>query len=155
MTTPPALIVVGVDGTPEADAALAFAIDEAARSRDTLELVTAWDTDTTLTSLDEVYGVVMSRAEYRAQQEAERHQRAALDRVMAGRPGAIVVTARVVRGRPGPVLVDAARTARLLVVGSRSLGPVRAMIRGSVRRYCMRCSDAAVVVVPESRMSAG
>ena len=72
MTTASAVIVVGVDGTPASDTALAFAIDEAVRSHDSVEMVTAWDTDVALTSLDLVYGVVMSAKEHQAKATAER-----------------------------------------------------------------------------------
>lgn len=148
MTTVPALIVVGVDGTPESDAALAFAIDEATRSGDALEMVTAWDTDTSLTSLDLVYGVATFETEREAQQRAERQQQESLERVLAGRPQSITVASRVIRGQPGPVLVHAARKARLLVVGTRALGSVRAAILGSISRYCAKHADGALVVVP-------
>src|SRR5689334_377672 len=148
MTTTPSLIVVGVDGTPQSDHALEFALDEAIRSGDSLELVTAWDTDTSLTALDLAYGVVMSEAEHEAQRNAERLQQESLDRVLAGRPQTMSIATRVIRGQPGPVLVEAAGKARLLVVGTRSLGPVRAAILGSVSRYCARHAVGALVVVP-------
>ncbi len=152
MTTVPTLIVVGVDETPQSDAALAFAIDEATRSGDSLELITAWDTDTSLTSLDLGYGPVMSEAEHVAQRTAEQVQQDSLDRVLAGRPQTIAVASRVVRGKPGPVLVEAAGKARLLVVGTRALGPVRAAILGSVSRYCARHAAGALAVVPTSAL---
>jgi nucleotide-binding universal stress UspA family protein len=148
MTAEPALIVVGVDGTPQSGAALAFAIDEATRCGDSLELVTAWDTDTALTSLDLAYGVVTSEAEYETKRSAERLQQEWLDRGLAGQPQTIAITTRVVRGQPGPVLVEASAKARLLVVGTRALGPVRAAILGSVSRYCARHAVGALVVVP-------
>lgn len=148
MTTASALIVVGVDGTPESDVALAFAIDEATRCRDSLEVVTAWDTETSLTSVDLVYGVAEFPTEAQAQQQAERRQQEVLERVLGGRPHSIVIATQVVRGQPGPVLVEAARKARLLVVGTRALGPVRAAILGSVSRYCARHAEGPLVVVP-------
>jgi nucleotide-binding universal stress UspA family protein len=148
MTTNPALIVVGVDGTAESDAALAFAIDEAARSRDALELVTAWDAESSLSAMDLAYGMVLSEPEHRAKEEAERQQQESLERVLGDRPQPTAVASQVIRGRPGPVLVEAARKARLLVVGTRSLGPVRAALLGSVSRYCAQHTTGALVVVP-------
>jgi nucleotide-binding universal stress UspA family protein len=148
MTTTPAVIVVGVDGTPASDAALTFAIDEAVRSHDSVEMVTAWDTDVALTSLDLAYGVVMSETERQAKAEAERTQQDALQRVLAGTQPPVVIAGQVVRGRPGLVLVEAARRARLLVVGTRALGPVRAALLGSISRYCAQHASIALAIVP-------
>jgi nucleotide-binding universal stress UspA family protein len=148
MTTASAVIVVGVDGTPAGDAALTFAIDEATRSSDSVEMVTAWDTDVTRTALDVAYGVVMSEAERQAKAEAERLQQKALQRVLADAQPAVVISGQVVRGRPGPVLVEAARPARLLIVGTRALGPVRAALLGSTSRYCARHASGPLAVVP-------
>jgi nucleotide-binding universal stress UspA family protein len=50
-------------------------------------------------------------------------------------------------------LVEAARTARLLVVGSRALGYVRAALLGSVSRYCAHHAAVPVVVVPAAQPS--
>jgi nucleotide-binding universal stress UspA family protein len=148
MTTGPAVIVVGVDGTPASDAALTFAIDEATRSHDSVEMVTAWDTDVALTSLDLAYGVVMSERERQAKAYAERTQQEALERVLAGAQPTVVIAGQVVRGQPGQVLVEAARHARLLVVGTRALGPVRAALLGSISRYCARHASGPLAVVP-------
>ena len=138
MTNTPGLIVVGVDGTISGDAALAFAVDEAERSGDRLEVITTWDTRTALTSLDAAYGLVMSPAEYLAQGQAERAQKEALERAMAGRRRPPVVRALVVRGDAGRVLVSAGRQGRLLVVGCRPDRRARGLLGRSVSRYCAR-----------------
>lgn len=52
------------------------------------------------------------------------------------------------RGDPGTVLVDAARDAQLLVVGTRSRGPVRSNVIGSVGRHCADHSPVPLVIVP-------
>jgi nucleotide-binding universal stress UspA family protein len=58
------------------------------------------------------------------------------------------VSARVLPGDARIVLVEAAQHARLLVVGSRPMGPVRAVLLGSVSRYCAHHAACPVVVVP-------
>jgi nucleotide-binding universal stress UspA family protein len=50
-------------------------------------------------------------------------------------------------GDPARVLVDLARTAVLLVVGSRSHGPARDSHLGAVSTYCLQHAACPVVVV--------
>jgi hypothetical protein len=50
--------------------------------------------------------------------------------------------------RPAPVLVDAARSADLLVVGTRGLGRAREAIQGSVNHACAHRSPVPVAVIP-------
>ena len=139
-------IVVGVDDTAAGRAALAFALQEAARGGDGVEVVTTWHP--TVPTLSYPVWAAGSSGEDRAavRGAAEQVQREAL--AEADVPPGVAVTARVVQGNPGPVLVDAARDARLLVVGSRALGPVRAALLGSVSRYCAQHAAGPVVVVP-------
>jgi nucleotide-binding universal stress UspA family protein len=145
------LIVVGVDGTAEGDAALAFAVDEAARSGDCVEVVTVWHPLVPALSYP-VLPVGVTVADREAlRRSAAALQEEALERVTV--PPGVPVSTQVVEGDPGPVLVQAARTARLLVVGSRSLGYVRAALLGSVSRYCAHHAAVAVVVVPAAQPS--
>lgn len=143
----PRTIVVGVDGSPQGDAALAFALEEAARCGDTVEIVTSWRVDLPAWSypvLPEV-GTLPPPSELAA--HAKEVQERALTR--AGARPDVPVTRTVAEGLAGPVLVKAAEDARLLVVGSRAIGPVRAALLGSVSRYCAHHADCPVVVVPD------
>jgi nucleotide-binding universal stress UspA family protein len=144
-----ALLVVGVDGSPEGDAALAFALTEAARTGDSVELVTAWHVHVPALSHPVLPIGAMPEDRKALRHSAEAVQKRALQRV--GVPPSVVVSCEVVEGAPGPVLVEAARTARLLVVGSRAIGPVHAGLLGSVSRYCAHHAPGPVVVVPASR----
>ena len=54
----------------------------------------------------------------------------------------------ILRGEAGPVLVEAAAEAALLVVGTRSRGPVRSNMIGSVGRHCADSATVPMVVVP-------
>ena len=80
---------------------------------------------------------------------ARQAQAAALTRALAvaGDHG-VTVGSEVFEGDPGMRLVQASHGARLLVVGSRSLGAVRAVLLGSVSRYVARHAECPVVVVP-------
>jgi nucleotide-binding universal stress UspA family protein len=48
---------------------------------------------------------------------------------------------------PPRALVDAARTAQLLVVGSRGLGAFRGMLLGAVSNEVLRTAEGTVLVV--------
>jgi nucleotide-binding universal stress UspA family protein len=53
-------------------------------------------------------------------------------------------------GDPATVLVDASRDADILVLGSRSYGPLRAVLLGSVSQAVIRHATCPIVVVPRS-----
>jgi nucleotide-binding universal stress UspA family protein len=145
------LIVVGVDGSPEGDAALRFALDEAERTGDAIEVVTAWSHEPIPVAPYAVLGD--QRTSDDLQRAAQKRQDAAVARVL-GVPPAVAVSARVAQADARILLVEAARRARLLVVGSRPMGPVRAVLLGSVSRYCAHHAACAVVVVPAAAPSA-
>jgi nucleotide-binding universal stress UspA family protein len=146
------LVVVGVDGTAAGDAALAFALDEAARCGDSVEIVTVWHPVVPALSYP-VLPVGATPADREAlRRSAEAVQQEAVGRVPV--PQGVPVSTEVLEGDPGPVLVGAARPARLLVVGSRAVGAVRAALLGSVSRYCAHHAPGPVVVVPAAKPSA-
>lgn len=140
------IIVVGVDGRQEGDAALRFAVEEARRTGDSVEVVTSW-----LVEAIAPYPVAGSfiTPEQLADEAGQRLD-GAIARVLGDRPDLQIAT-RVIHGEPGPALVQAARGARLLVVGSRAMGAVRAALLGSVSRYCAHHAPCPVVVVPSPR----
>jgi nucleotide-binding universal stress UspA family protein len=147
------LIVVGVEGSSEGDGALRFAVEEAARCGDAVEVVTAWHVDLPPLSYPTLpqAGTLPSRGELREHAKEAQQQALARASVPAGTP----VSCEVVEGLPGQRLVEAARTARLLVVGSRAIGPIRAALLGSVSRYCAHHASCPVVVVPDATRTAG
>ena len=59
----------------------------------------------------------------------------------------------VEHGDAGAVLVEAARDAKLLVVGTRARGPVRANVIGSVSRHCADHTPVPLVIVPHHEES--
>ena len=131
-------VVVGVDGSPSSEQALAVALEEA-RLRDALlEVVHVYPT---------LPLVGNTGPELRAQGEAA--ARATLDEILARAPSTegVRVAARVIGGNPAEVLIEESRDAVLLVVGTRGLGGFRALVLGSVSNQCVHHAHCSVVVV--------
>ena len=143
MSDTPGFIVVGIDGRPEGDAALRFAVEEARRTGETVEAVTSWTVEAIAPY--PAPGVFLPAEQL--VHEAGLRLDDAIARVL-GDPPAMQISSRVVTGDPGRALVEAARGARMLVVGSRAIGTVRAALLGSVSRYCAHHAVCPVVVVP-------
>lgn len=144
-------IVVGIDGSPGADAALAFAIDEAGFRGLPLRIVCAWEPSPGQ-YLGETFAPTPDsflQAEDRAQEVV----RAALERVAAD--ASLTATAVAVEGSPATVLVEQAGNATLLVVGSRGRSGAASLLLGSVSRTVVLHAPCPVVVVPSVDRSAG
>lgn len=140
-------VVVGVDGSPSARAALEFAMDEAVLRRSKLRVIAVVQVPeygiTSLASLvppppDELVEDVR-----KATQEQVDQLVAARTDIAGGLP--ISVEARA--GRPGQVLCDAAASAVLLVVGHRGRGAVASELIGSVGLHCVLHASSPVTVV--------
>lgn len=138
----PQRIVVGIDGTDAAHAALEWAL-RAARARGTateVEVVHAWRSATLPTP---VAPVVM---DWTAFEEAA-HQ--TLDSVVdATDCGDVVVRRSLVFGAPAQAILEAADQADLVVVSSRGRSTVKGMLLGSVSQQVIHHALCPVVVVP-------
>lgn len=135
-------VVVGVDGSPGSNRALAWAATEAARRGAGLVTVTVWQWD----------GLEAMPLAGATPLEAERLATDLADREIAKLPDPSVVTQRlVVRGTAGAALVDASRGADLLVLGSHGHGAFHAAVLGSVSRHCVGHADCPVVILPLPR----
>ncbi|HSK57897.1 MAG TPA: universal stress protein [Actinomycetospora sp.] len=135
-------VVVGVDGSEHADAALRYALAEAARRGTHVVAVVAWgpwDIFGGYSALEDP-----DVAERRLREQAEAHVRRVHQ--AKGVPDVPLELAFHVGGA-AEVLVDLARPAALLVVGHRGRGRVRSMI-GSVGLRCVLRAPCPVTVVP-------
>jgi nucleotide-binding universal stress UspA family protein len=140
------LIVVGVDNSEGAKAALRFAIAEARFRQARLRVIHAWQFDYSI-GLSGMQGFLPPGADLgELRQAAESALGAVLDEVMPD-PDALVVERRVVEGAAAQVLVEESRAADLLVVGSRGLGGFTGLLLGSVSQQCSHHAACPVVIV--------
>jgi nucleotide-binding universal stress UspA family protein len=141
-------VVVGVDGSPGARAALEWAWAAAARRGAPLHAVSAFPVDDYWADplLLDAGRVETLRSDTAARLTAL----VAEIRAAAGpEEGAaeVQVDVTVVAGAPAEHLVQVSEGAGLLVVGSRGRGGVRSTLLGSVALHCATAADCPVVVV--------
>ena len=138
------VIIVGVDYSTEAKAALRFALEEARLRRARLLAVHAIDSFGTYPSLAVDVSAVRGAAEDLLENVTSE---------VSGEGDDVEIERRVVEGAPGAVLVEESRAADLLVVGSRGHGGFVGLLLGSVSQQCAHHSACPVVIV--RRPSAG
>jgi nucleotide-binding universal stress UspA family protein len=131
-------IVVGVDQSTEAKAALRFALQEAQFRGARLLAVHAIDPFSTYPSLAVDVSAVHGAA-------AQLLEDATSD--VNGEGDGVKIERRVVEGAPGAVLVEESREADLLVVGSRGHGGFVGLLLGSVSQQCAHHAKCPVVIV--------
>ena len=139
-------VVVGVDGSDAARAALSAAVEEAARTAAVVEVVASYVLADHWTDLHSVLIPTADQVRAEVRGAAEVVVREVLAERPAGDP-VPDVRLEVVEGAAQDVLVDAAAGADLLVVGSRGRGPVRGILLGSVALHCAMHAPCPVVVV--------
>jgi nucleotide-binding universal stress UspA family protein len=139
-------VVVGVDGSEGSRKALRWAAAEATARGDDLELVHVWEPPQAYAPL--------GLGAYPLDPEPIREAARSLleDLVSQARelaPG-IDIRGELVEGAAAHALLDHARSADLLVVGSRGLGGFRSLLLGSVSQQVVHHAPCPVVIVPES-----
>jgi nucleotide-binding universal stress UspA family protein len=140
------VIVVGVDHSAGAKAALRFALEETRLRQATLRVVHAWQ-----------YGYIGATglegflpAAGGELKDFRDGAAAALDetlREVVGAQDDVTIERRVDQGAPAAVLVDESRGAELLVVGSRGHGGFAQLLLGSVSQQCAQHAACPVVIV--------
>ncbi|MEO6798051.1 MAG: universal stress protein [Candidatus Dormibacter sp.] len=142
-------IVVGVDGSAHAAAALKQAIDIARTQRASLTLITAWQ------RFNNVYeGVGMGLAPAISDAPAltdaiKADERSVLDAAKATVPADLSVQANLVEGHPTQVILEAVQSGAhdLVAIGSRGRGGISALLLGSVSHSLIQHSPVPVLVV--------
>jgi len=137
-------IVVGHDGSVDAQRSLEQGFELAEKLGAPLCVVRTWSIDTaphgTLVDL----GVVSSFAEV---SEKVRVVLEAESKAAAEAHPTVEVAYRAAFGHAAEVLLALSGEARMLVVGSRGLGGVRSLLLGSVSEQCVRHAGCPVLVV--------
>ena len=143
-------IVVGVDRSAAAAAALDWALAEGLRRRLPVHAVHTWVDPV---SAGYPVGAVLAGGAEAVEQQALDLAQEMVKEATARVPGAdaVDVHAAALRGPAGPVLSAASAGAALVVVGTRSAGALSRAVLGSVSSAVLHHASAPVVVVPEPR----
>jgi nucleotide-binding universal stress UspA family protein len=141
-----AVIVVGVDHSAGAKAALRFALEEARLRGAMLRVVHAWQYGYIgATGLEGAYpalGGDIKELRDGAETALEETLRESIPET-----DTVEIERRLVEGRPAAVLVDESEGADLLVVGSRGHGGFAGLLLGSVSQQCAHHAACPVVIV--------
>lgn len=140
-------LVVAVDDSAPAAAALRFAADLAGRTGDALHVLMVWNLvigPAPDASPDEVV------TEHDRQREADRVLTSFVDRILTG-PDQPVLHQHAVHANVDALLELVSRTANHIIVGSRGRGGVADMLLGSTSARLVDHARCPVTVVPSSR----
>lgn len=140
-------IVVGVDGSPGSQAALAWAAREARLRGTALTLVGAWQLP-----MGSYAGAGWAGVIPELRDDCEKVATGQIDAACAAVGTALdgLEVKRVVReGGAAGVLLEAAEGADALVVGTRGHGGFVGMLLGSVSTQCAHHSRCPLVIVPD------
>ena len=142
------VIVVGVDQSTGAKAALRFALEEARLRETTLRVVHAWQ-----------YGYIGATglegwlpAAGGELEEFRRGAEAALEQTLkdVAVTNGVTIDRRVEQGAAAEILIEESQGADLLVVGSRGHGGFAQLLLGSVSQQCAHHAFCPVVIVRDS-----
>ncbi|MDA2804817.1 universal stress protein [Nocardiopsis suaedae] len=139
-------VVVGVDGSRDADAALRFALEEAARGGGEVLALHAWQISAPIDAgaLSDPSYVVEHRF---AAHIAEKHVQAMVEEARTDTTADVPARAVAVEDNPVHALIRAGSGADLLVVGSRGRGGFTGLLLGSVSQGVLHHADVPVVLV--------
>jgi nucleotide-binding universal stress UspA family protein len=141
------VIVVGVDHSAGAKAALVFAHEEAQLRGAMLRAVHVWQYASIAGYTGFEGSIPMVGGDMHELRAAAIAALEATVRETLPNIGGVRLEQRVVEGIPGAVLVDESRDADLLVVGSRGHGGFAQLLLGSVSQQCAQHAACPVVIV--------
>jgi len=137
-TSSPFVVVVGVDGSPESQAALDWGMQEAKLRNGQVVVLASWQYPYITDAAGQVWDYTGFERDARLILDGE------LQRVA---DPAVPVTGRLVEGNAAAALVEASREADLLIVGSRGLGGFTGMLLGSVSSQLAHHARCPVLIV--------
>lgn len=148
--------IVGLDGSPSASAALAWAVAFAGERGERVEPLAAWHLPLTIAALSGRRAIDVDRMGIQA--EAEYLARTAIADVatsgVAERSGDVIDELLVIEGQPASVLRDQATPDTAVVVGRRGTGTLQHRVVGSVSSYLATHAPGPLVIVPEEWVAA-
>jgi nucleotide-binding universal stress UspA family protein len=144
--TGPARVVVGLDDSDHARAALAAAVAEAAALGADVEAVLAYEPPNHWSDLYAVLAPPSGETAEHAQRRAQE-----IVREVLGAEAAAAVRVAAVEGHPAQVVARRAEGARLLVLGSRSRNQLEGLVLGSVALHAVMHAPCPVLVVHPPR----
>jgi len=140
-------VVVGVDGSPNSEQAIAVAFEEASQRGVPLVAVHAWN--------DITYEDTRGTARILTQPESleEGEQRLLTERLAGWQEKYpdVEIGRNLVRDRPRHALLEESKTAQLVVVGSRGRGGFTGMVLGSTSQALVQHAQCPVLVVRPER----
>ena len=140
-------VVVGVDGSPNSEQAIAVAFEEASLRGVPLVAVHAWN--------DITYEDTRGTARILTQPETleEGEQRLLTERLAGWQEKYpdVEISRQLVRDRPRNTLLEASETAQLVVVGCRGHGGFTGMVLGSTSQALVHHASCPVLVVRPDR----
>jgi nucleotide-binding universal stress UspA family protein len=142
----PGRIVVGVDDSERAAAALRWALEEAVLRGSTVEVVHAWAPPLSALPFGATLVVPVDEAAVDAAARTELDQMVAAALAQLDGPGPDVQIT-VLPGAPAVTLVEVSEDAELLVVGSHGRTGLGRLVLGSVAMACVQHAHCPVVVV--------
>lgn len=147
----PGPIVVGVDGSPHADSALAWAARRAERSGRALRVVLAWRGEASGWIAGSPLGAGLPPVS-ELEQQAHDMLRELVDG--AGLPDTVQPELVVGEGSPEAVIREAAADASMLVLGARGRGGFLGLLLGSVTSRMLNDLACPTTVIPTSGSTA-
>ncbi|WP_433284145.1 universal stress protein [Pseudonocardia sp. CA-142604] len=146
-------ITVGVDGSPDSRAALAYALRDAVRRGATVEVVASFAPPDYWVPLYGPPAIPFDEIQEGVRRDAEGivHEMIEQMKDELTQPPPVIV--RAVAGGAAQALLQAAENADLLVVGSRGHGGFTSMLLGSVSLSCALHSACPVTVVHSTKQA--
>ena len=142
-------IVVGVDGSPNSERALEWAVRQAAALQVPVTVIAVHEVARSYWGGIPVIGPADTPLLNKLHQAAEEMTHRAVSRVGDARPASVHV--RAVDGFVVKELVDASRDADMVVVGARGGSGFTRLLMGSVSAEVVQHSECPVVIVPRQR----
>jgi nucleotide-binding universal stress UspA family protein len=138
------MIVVGVDGSDGASAALEFAAAEAALRETPLRIVSAWEVPPAIYGSGFTPPLTPETVDAFRKRGLQVAEDAAATAKTLQR--SLQIETLAIQGQPADVLLEQGADAELIVVGRRGLGGFRSLLLGSVSQQVVHYAPCPVVV---------